>query len=124
LEKIVKQIRKREPNAFISIQIVVNFPEETEEDIKEGINFYSNLPINYVLAVPLLPIKGTPVYNKVDISTPFKCIKFMQKGMNLAKRITNEINSKLDNTIYFGEDFKKREKIHIEYGKKFFEENI
>jgi radical SAM superfamily enzyme YgiQ (UPF0313 family) len=75
------------------LQIIVNYPFETDEDRNESIEFYSNLNIDNFVAVPLIPMKGTAVYK--DVKEDSK--EFLKKGYLISQRMNQIVNTNLRN---------------------------
>jgi len=99
-EKLVRFVRKNREYALISCQLVVNYPEETDEDREEAIKLYSSLPLNYVRPVGLVPIPGTKIYEELNLNNE-ELVEFLRKGNKIAEYMLEEINSKLTSTIKF-----------------------
>lgn len=93
-EKLVRFIRNERSYALIVCQLVVNYPEETDKDREEAIEFYSSLPLNFVRPVGLVPIPGTKVHQELNLNNE-QLVDFLKKGLEISEYMMEKINSKL-----------------------------
>ena len=66
--KIVEKIRNVRPDIALSSDFIVGFPEETDKDFEDTMNFIEK--VNFVIAYSFIysPRPGTPAQNKDNIS--------------------------------------------------------
>jgi radical SAM superfamily enzyme YgiQ (UPF0313 family) len=76
---------------WIQLQIVINYPFETEEDRQEAIQYYSHLNIDSFQAMPLEPMKNTPIYNMITEDKKL----FLERGLRLAGNMNYIVNNNL-----------------------------
>ena len=59
-KKLVEKLRSAFYNCAITTYVMVGFPDETEEDFNESLNFVRNIGFSKVHIFPYSPRKGTP----------------------------------------------------------------
>lgn len=98
--ELIKLIRKYMPNAYISTDIIVGFPGETEEDFMDTYNLVNEIRYDGVFAFMFSRRSGT-VADKMDnqISEDIKKER-IHKLLNLTKAITKEKNKESIGIIY------------------------
>ena len=55
-----ERLRNAFPNVAITTDIIVGFPDETEEDFKESLAFAERMKLDKIHTIPYSPKKGTP----------------------------------------------------------------
>lgn len=60
---VVDAIRSKIPSASISTDVICGFPNETEEEFKETIDFCKKVGFSKIHVFPYSPRKGTPAYD-------------------------------------------------------------
>ncbi len=58
--ELLHDIRRRQPNAGIGIDLIVGFPGETDEEFEETYRFVESLPVSYLHVFPYSRRPGTP----------------------------------------------------------------
>ena len=64
-ESRVELIRKLMPNASIGVDVIVGFPGETDEDVKQTIDFAQKVDADYYSLSVLAPYYGTELYEQL-----------------------------------------------------------
>ena len=96
---LINLIKTRVPNYFISTDIIVGFPHETNEDFLETYNLVNEVKYGGVFAFMYSPRTGT-IAEKMDEQVP-QNIKNerVNKLLNLSKQIIKEHNEQLVGSI-------------------------
>ena len=63
---IVHELRKRLPDVFLSTDIIVGFPNETDEDFEETLSLVREVEYDAAFTFIFSPRPGTPAYNMKD----------------------------------------------------------
>lgn len=109
---IVDRIRKYMPYAGITTDIIVGFPQETEEEFMETYNFAKNIGFSRVHVFKYSPRRGTPAAkfkNQIHGNTKNRR---SQKLIELGDRLTKEFNKNfIGNTldVLFEEESNEKE---------------
>ncbi|MBU5427115.1 tRNA (N(6)-L-threonylcarbamoyladenosine(37)-C(2))-methylthiotransferase MtaB [Tissierella pigra] len=113
---IVNLIRKHMPNAGITTDIIVGFPEETEEEFNQTLEFVKDIRFSKIHVFKYSPRKGTPAAEyKNQIDGNIKNSR-SEKLMALGEKLMFEFNSTFVGktlSVLFEEE-SKREKNFIE----------
>lgn len=89
---LVDKIREQIPNVFITTDIIVGFPEETEEDFNETIDLVEKVRFSGAFTFQYSKRTGTPAANiEKQVSQEVITERF-QRLLNVLKPITYEIN--------------------------------
>ena len=97
--KLAKKIRDKVPNASITTDIIVGFPNETEEDFNETLDVVEKVKYDGAFTFIYSPRENTPAA-KMDDSIPFEVKQQRLYKLNeLVNKYSNESNSKLLNEI-------------------------
>jgi pyruvate-formate lyase-activating enzyme len=86
----IEYIRKKLPYAIISIQYLIGYPGETEEDRQEGFEFFNSLPVDLFFVLPVYPIKGSKLYELFNNN--FEIAKYVEPIAIIAGNLTKELN--------------------------------
>ncbi|MBQ2393943.1 MAG: radical SAM protein, partial [Alistipes sp.] len=62
----IEAVRRRMPDAFIGIDVIVGFPGETEEDFRSTYNFLAELAPSFLHIFPFSERPGTPAVTMPD----------------------------------------------------------
>jgi threonylcarbamoyladenosine tRNA methylthiotransferase MtaB len=62
LSDLVQGLHRRIPNLSIGTDVIVGFPEETEEKFKHTYELIESLPFSYLHVFPFSKRKGTPAF--------------------------------------------------------------
>lgn len=65
-EEVVSMLRREIPNVSITTDVIVGFPEETDEEFGETMAFLEKLRLNKIHTFKYSPRKGTPAYRLKD----------------------------------------------------------
>ena len=95
-EKLVKFIYNKKMFSILSAQFIINYPEETEDDRKEAIELFSNLPLWCVTIFPLTIMENSILDKKLNLTEEEK-FSFYLKGKIIADEMMGKINLKLQN---------------------------
>ncbi len=85
-EDIIWSIRKAFPDAAIGADVIVGFPEETEDEFKNTYNLIKKLPLTYLHVFPYSPRKWTRCYSYNGV--PSKLIR--KERASLLRSLGNE----------------------------------
>ena len=113
---LIEKIRKNIPNCYISTDIIVGFPDETEDEFMDTYKLVEKVRYDGVFAFMFSPRSGTvaeKMINQIDLETK----KFrVNKLLSLTKQITKEkikellnnsfdvlITKQIDENLYAGE---------------------
>ncbi len=58
--EVVRELRRRFPDAALGLDVLVGFPTETTKDLTATYNLISSLPVSYLHVFPFSPRPGTP----------------------------------------------------------------
>ncbi len=61
--EITKRLRKYFPESTVTTDVIVGFPGETEEDLRESMDFVEEIAFSHVHVFPFSPKKGTPAHD-------------------------------------------------------------
>ena len=89
-EEIIDKIRKASPDISVTTDVIVGFPNETEEDFKETYNFCKNIKFSKIHVFPYSDRTGTvasKMENKVDQTTKKERVR---KLINLSNELERE----------------------------------
>ncbi|MFC2109642.1 radical SAM protein [Bacteroidota bacterium] len=92
-KEVFENIKKLMPDAFLSVEIIVGFPGETEELFLETVNFLSDLDISYIDAIPYKDKIGTRAYK-------IKTGKISRAVRTKRKKILVELSKEKLRTFY------------------------
>lgn len=98
--ELIKTIRKYIPDCYISTDIIVGFPSETEENFEDTIDLIQNVKFDGVFAFMYSKRSGTiaeKMPNQIDLSIKRKRIN---KLLSISKMITKEKNKNLINNTF------------------------
>ena len=97
--KLAKKIREKIPNASITTDIIVGFPNETEEDFNETLDVVEKVKYDGAFTFIYSPRENTPAA-KMDDSIPFEVKQQRLYKLNeLVNKYSNESNNKLLNQV-------------------------
>jgi tRNA A37 methylthiotransferase MiaB len=94
LEKYVKYIRNIKPDSIITIRILIHYPNETEQERLDSLEFFSKLPVDSVEYVTLRITRGTPIYDELKLDNREIFKKFIS-GAKESEKLNEEINRRL-----------------------------
>ena len=63
---LVNELRKRLPNVFLTTDIIVGFPNETDEDFEETLSLVKEIKLDAAFTFIFSPRPGTPAYRMKD----------------------------------------------------------
>lgn len=104
-QKIIEKIRKIRPNISITTDVIIGFPNETEEDMKETLEYIEKLNFSKVHTFPYSKRNGTKAARMTGHIDP-------QTKKERTKRLL-ELSEKLEQK-YYQSQINKKEKILIE----------
>ncbi len=93
----IEQIRKIRPNISITTDVIVGFPQETEEDFKETIDTMNKINFSKIHVFPFSPRKGTKaceLSNQVDDITKKRRVREL---IELSKKLEIQYFNKFIN---------------------------
>ncbi len=61
--QITDRLRKYFPESTVTTDVIVGFPGETEEDLRESMDFVEKIAFSHVHVFPFSPKKGTPAHD-------------------------------------------------------------
>ena len=97
---LVKEMRDKIPNLTLSTDIIVGFPNETEEQFKDTLSLVDLVKYEAAFTFIYSPRKGTPAARMVDnVDKETKTRRFMELVKHLEKHI-EEYTSKLVGQIF------------------------
>lgn len=107
-EKMVNYLRQRLPDIYLSTDIIVGFPSETEEEYQETLNFLSRMQFNDVYMYKYSPREGTKAYSMQEYLTPEEKHKRLVDLVQHQHNISAQVNRK-----YIGKEFSVLVEEHI-----------
>lgn len=87
-KNIIENIRKRRDNVFLSTDLIVGFPGETEKDFELGKNLIEEIEFSYVHLFSFSPREGTAAYIMSDRVAD----NVVENRMNKLENIVAELN--------------------------------
>ena len=97
--ELANKIRKKIPNVSITTDIIVGFPNETEEDFEETLDVVEKVKYDGAFTFIYSPRENTPAA-KMDDSIPFEEKQQRLYRLNeLVNKYSNESNNKLLNKV-------------------------
>ncbi|MBT1248625.1 MULTISPECIES: tRNA (N6-isopentenyl adenosine(37)-C2)-methylthiotransferase MiaB [unclassified Thermosipho (in: thermotogales)] len=121
-EELISQIRKIVPDASISSDIIIGFPDETEEDFEKTVELVKKIKFERLNLAIYSPREGTIAWKYFKDNVP-RMVKTRRMAyiLNLQKQINKELNEKyLDQTVeiivetkaksglYYGRDIRNK----------------
>ena len=97
IKQLVNYINEKFENAFIGSDIIVGFPDETEEDFNITLNNLKELSLTRIHVFPYSRRKGTPadkMQNQIDTAEKKKRVALVQEVSN--KKLTEFFNKNID----------------------------
>ncbi|MBQ4077650.1 tRNA (N(6)-L-threonylcarbamoyladenosine(37)-C(2))-methylthiotransferase MtaB [bacterium] len=97
IKQLVNYINEKFENAFIGSDIIVGFPNETEEDFNITLNNLKELSLTRIHVFPYSRRKGTPadkMQNQIDTAEKKKRVALVQEVSN--KKLTEFFNKNID----------------------------
>ena len=91
---LIDSIRKQIPNAVLSTDIIVGFPEETEEDFMQTYNIIKKVRYDGVFAFMYSPRTGTVAEKMVQVEDNIKRDR-IHRLLALSKEITRELTDEM-----------------------------
>ncbi len=85
--EIVTKIRKVIPNIALTTDVIVGFPQETEEDFNETMEFIKKVNFSEIHVFPFSPRSGTPAANMKEQVSPKIKKERVEKLLNLSKEL-------------------------------------
>ena len=97
IKQLVKYINEKFENAFIGSDIIVGFPDETEEDFNITLNNLKELELTRIHVFPYSRRKGTPadkMQNQIDTAEKKRRVALVQEVSN--NKLTEFFNKNID----------------------------
>ena len=97
IKQLVKYINEKFENAFIGSDIIVGFPDETEEDFNITLNNLKELGLTRIHVFPYSRRKGTPadkMQNQIDTAEKKRRVALVQEVSN--NKLTEFFNKNID----------------------------
>ncbi len=97
IKNLVEYINKKFKNAFIGSDIIVGFPDETQEDFQITLNNLKELGLTRIHVFPYSRRKGTPadkMHNQIDTIEKKKRVALVQELSN--KKLTEFFNKNIN----------------------------
>ena len=98
IEKVLK-IKEIKPNISITTDIIVGFPEETDEDFIDTLNLCKEVRFSKIHAFPFSLRKGTKAETLIPVKDEVKSTR-MQQLLSLDNELEEEFKKKFINTIH------------------------
>ena len=92
---IVDYIREKMPDAVITSDIIVGFPDESEEDFELTLSALKRARFDMIFSFIYSPRKGTPAYDMEQIPDKLKSERF-ERMLEVQNEICYELNKKLE----------------------------
>jgi tRNA-2-methylthio-N6-dimethylallyladenosine synthase len=92
---IVDYIREKMPDAVITSDIIVGFPDESEEDFELTLSALKRARFDMIFSFIYSPRKGTPAYDMEQIPDKVKSERF-ERMLEVQNEICYELNKKLE----------------------------
>jgi tRNA-2-methylthio-N6-dimethylallyladenosine synthase len=89
----IQRLKKAHPDLFISTQIMVNFPTETEKDFAESMNLFEESNFDYVEIYSFSPRPGTSAAD-MEGRVPGRVAYFRELRM-VTKALSHAISDRL-----------------------------
>ncbi len=96
---LVKRIRKKIPDIYLSTDIIVGFPNETYEEFKDTLNICKEVSYSQAFTFIYSPRTGTPAKKLVDEVTYEEKVKRFKELVDVIERDVTKHSEKLLNTI-------------------------
>ena len=95
---LVSEMRKKIPGLFLSTDIIVGFPNETEEQFKETLSLVDIVKYESAFTFIYSPRKGTPAAKMIDnVTKETKTKRFLELVKHLEKHIEDSSNKMVGN---------------------------
>jgi threonylcarbamoyladenosine tRNA methylthiotransferase MtaB len=85
-KKMMNVFSKFFPDANFGADIIVGFPEESENNFQESLNLINQTPLNYLHVFPFSPREGTAAYNLEPVAQ-----NIIKKRVKILKEINTEL---------------------------------
>ena len=96
--KLVSDMREKIPGLFLSTDIIVGFPNETEEQFKETLSLVDIVKYESAFTFIYSPRKGTPAAKMIDnVTKETKTKRFLELVKHLEKHIEESSNKMVGN---------------------------
>ena len=97
---LVKEMREKIPSLSLSTDIIVGFPNETEEEFKDTLSLVDEVKYEAAFTFIYSPRKGTPAAKITDnVSKETKTARFLELVKHLEKHIEEHSNSLVGQTF-------------------------
>ena len=97
---LVKEMREKIPGLSLSTDIIVGFPNETEEEFKDTLSLVDEVKYEAAFTFIYSPRKGTPAAKITDnVSKETKTARFLELVKHLEKHIEEHSNSLVGQTF-------------------------
>lgn len=93
----IKQIREQREDIFIATDVIVGFPNESEEEFMETYNLIKEINFNKLHVFPFSPRKGTRAYEMDHQIDPKVKKERVDKLLNLSDELYNDYIQKFKN---------------------------
>jgi len=112
---LYNKIKEKVPNACITTDIIVGFPNETDEDFNETLDVVNNCKFDSAFTFIYSPREGTPaskIKDTVDIKTKEKRLKILNEKINEYSLMHNkEYLDKIEKVLIVGHSEKGESKM-------------
>ena len=93
---LIEEIRATVPNVSISTDVIVGFPQESQEQFEASLSMLRDLQFDKVHAAAYSPRRGTIAYRKIPDDVSYEAKKARLKAIEqLQETISTEINARL-----------------------------
>ncbi|MDE5730147.1 MAG: radical SAM protein, partial [Alistipes sp.] len=94
----IEAVRRRMPDAFIGIDIIVGFPGETEEDFRTTCDFLERITPAYLHIFPFSERPGTPAVDFPDKVPPSEATRRVEALEALCRRLHGSFCAQAEGT--------------------------
>ncbi len=95
---IVDYIREKMPDATLSSDIIVGFPDESEQDFEGTLDMLEKVKFDMIFSFIYSPRRGTPAAEREQIPEKIKSERF-ERLLNLQNQISLGVNKELEGKV-------------------------